>query len=188
MAIKTFTTGEVLTASDTNTYLANSGLVYVGSASASSGSSFSINSAFSATYDNYLIAISNFNCSLGARIYLRLRVGGSDTTTGYYYSTVSVPYSTTAPSNFGAANASFFYTDAVGDATQTGSAIINLSNPYLTTETAFMEQGVDARTSGSSGIVQGFLNDNTSYTGFTLLLVGQTFSSVNCTVYGYRKA
>jgi hypothetical protein len=29
MAIKTFTTGEVLTAADTNTYLANSGLVYV---------------------------------------------------------------------------------------------------------------------------------------------------------------
>jgi hypothetical protein len=28
MAIKTFTTGEVLTASDTNTYLANSGLVF----------------------------------------------------------------------------------------------------------------------------------------------------------------
>jgi hypothetical protein len=30
MAIKTFTTGEVLTASDTNTYLANSGLVVMG--------------------------------------------------------------------------------------------------------------------------------------------------------------
>ena len=29
MAIKTFTTGEVLTASDTNTYLANAGLVYI---------------------------------------------------------------------------------------------------------------------------------------------------------------
>jgi hypothetical protein len=29
MAIKTFTTGEVLTASDTNTYLANAGLVFV---------------------------------------------------------------------------------------------------------------------------------------------------------------
>jgi hypothetical protein len=27
MAIKTFTTGEVLTAADTNTYLANSGLI-----------------------------------------------------------------------------------------------------------------------------------------------------------------
>jgi hypothetical protein len=37
MAIKTFTTGEVLTASDTNTYLANSGLVYVKSQTIGSG-------------------------------------------------------------------------------------------------------------------------------------------------------
>ena len=29
MAIKTFTTGEVLTASDTNTYLNNGGLVFI---------------------------------------------------------------------------------------------------------------------------------------------------------------
>ena len=29
MAVKTFSTGEVLTASDTNTYLNNGGLVYI---------------------------------------------------------------------------------------------------------------------------------------------------------------
>ncbi len=29
MAVKTFTTGEVLTAADTNTYLNNGGLVYI---------------------------------------------------------------------------------------------------------------------------------------------------------------
>ena len=42
MAIKTFTTGEVLTASDTNTYLANSGLVYVAGASFSGAVSFDV--------------------------------------------------------------------------------------------------------------------------------------------------
>lgn len=53
MAIKTFTTGEVLTASDTNTYLANSGLVFVKSQTIGSAvTSVTVSDAFSATYDN----------------------------------------------------------------------------------------------------------------------------------------
>ena len=59
MAIKTFTTGEVLTAADTNTYLANSGLVYVKSQTIGSAvSSVNVTSAFSSTYDNYVITLS----------------------------------------------------------------------------------------------------------------------------------
>jgi hypothetical protein len=59
MAIKTFTTGEVLTASDTNTYLANSGLVFVKSQAITSGSTVVVTDAFSSTYDNYRIVIDN---------------------------------------------------------------------------------------------------------------------------------
>jgi hypothetical protein len=56
MAIKTFTTGELLSSSDTNTYLANSGLVYVTSATIGTAvSSVAVANAFSATYDNYKI-------------------------------------------------------------------------------------------------------------------------------------
>jgi len=40
MAIKTFTTGEVLTAADTNTYLTNSGFQYVSSGSFTNAASF----------------------------------------------------------------------------------------------------------------------------------------------------
>jgi hypothetical protein len=59
MAIKTFTTGEVLTAADTNTYLANSGLVYVASTTVGTGvSSVTVSSAFNSTYDNYKIIYS----------------------------------------------------------------------------------------------------------------------------------
>ena len=58
MAIKTFTTGEVLTAADTNTYLANSGLVLVKSQTIGTGvASVTISDAFSTTYDNYRITI-----------------------------------------------------------------------------------------------------------------------------------
>ena len=54
MAVKTFTTGEVLTASDTNTYLANAGLVYITSTSVGTGGSLTVSNCFSATYNNYL--------------------------------------------------------------------------------------------------------------------------------------
>jgi hypothetical protein len=60
MAIKTFTTGEVLTASDTNTYLANSGLVYITSATLSATA---LDGIFTSDYDNYRIVISNIDQS-----------------------------------------------------------------------------------------------------------------------------
>ena len=80
MAIKTFTTGEVLTAADTNTYLANSGLVYITSVSlagATAASPVAITSCFSSTYTNYRIVVSNFINSTAAflqfQLYLHLR-------------------------------------------------------------------------------------------------------------------
>ena len=55
MAVKTFTTGEVLTAADTNTYLANAGLVHIKTATvtnaADSGTTW--RSIFDGTYNAY---------------------------------------------------------------------------------------------------------------------------------------
>jgi len=56
MAVKTFTTGEVLTAADTNTYLANSGLVYVSGASFTNATSVDI-TGFSTTYAMYRVML-----------------------------------------------------------------------------------------------------------------------------------
>ena len=59
MAIKNFTTGEVLTAADTNTYLANSGLVYVTSQTVGSAvSTVTVPGAFSTTWNDYRIIYS----------------------------------------------------------------------------------------------------------------------------------
>jgi hypothetical protein len=83
MAIKTFTTGEVLTASDTNTYLANSGLVYVGGTSFSAQSTVNLDSVFSATYQNYKIELF-ITASSQVMLQYRLRVGGASNTTANY--------------------------------------------------------------------------------------------------------
>jgi hypothetical protein len=81
MAIKTFTSGEVLTSADTNTYLANSGLVYIAEGSTSTSVlGLNFNNVFTSTYDNYRIMIDYFKPVTAARfVALQLRVGGFDT-------------------------------------------------------------------------------------------------------------
>jgi hypothetical protein len=83
MATKQFSTGEVLTASDTNIYLANSGLVYVGGTSFSASSAVNLDSVFSATYQNYKIELFTTNSSQ-VMLQYRLRVGGASNTTLNY--------------------------------------------------------------------------------------------------------
>ena len=79
MAIKTFTTGELLTASDTNTYLANSGLVYVSSGTtAGTANTLAIATAFSSTYEHYLLHLTVKRTTLTADevLFLQLYASG----------------------------------------------------------------------------------------------------------------
>jgi hypothetical protein len=82
MAIKTFTTGEVLTAADTNTYLANSGLQYVAGASFSGSSSFDV-TGFTTSYLFYELRISVAS-SAGDSIVGVLYSGATARATNYY--------------------------------------------------------------------------------------------------------
>lgn len=88
MAIKTFTTGEVLTAADTNTYLANSGLVYITEA-AMTGISTSIDNCFTSAYRNYRILITTTQITANPSFNLRFRVGGVDNMTANYKFAIS---------------------------------------------------------------------------------------------------
>ena len=81
MSVKTFTT-EVLTSADTNTYLANSGLVYINQATIS-GTSTSLNNVFTSAFANYVINVNITSASTNADIRLRLRVGGVDSNGPY---------------------------------------------------------------------------------------------------------
>ena len=59
MAIKTFTSGEILTAANTNEFLANSGLVFVKSQTiGATVPSVDVTDCFSATYDAYRVVVS----------------------------------------------------------------------------------------------------------------------------------
>jgi hypothetical protein len=181
MAIKTFTTGEVLTASDTNTYLANSGLVYITEATLGSGvTSVSVANCFDATYDNYLIQMSGGTGS--ANTVANFRLGA--TVSGYRYSFIYTSWNSTVSGNGSTTSTTIQY---VGSLQTSGStASITVMSPYLATPTRVVADG--SSLSNYSGTAQGFEPNSTSYTGFTILADSGTRTGGIVTVYGFRKA
>ena len=126
MAVKTFTTGEVLTASDTNTYLANSGLVYVTSTTVGSGvSSVTVSNCFTSTYDNYRIIWAGGTTSASGSGYIQL----SGITTGVYYG--ALPFYSWS-TGYGAVtdSASSQWRYVGGGSTAIGSVNFDLLSPY----------------------------------------------------------
>lgn len=83
MAIKTFTTGEVLTASDTNTYLANGGLVYITATTVSAASTPAIDGCFTSTYAHYFITYNLTSSITGQYTAVRLRASGTPKAVNY---------------------------------------------------------------------------------------------------------
>jgi len=188
MAVKTFTTGEVLTSADTNTYLANSGLVYITSTTATSGLTVNITNCFSSTYDNYRVIVSGFKPSTGAQLLLQLGTG-SALASGYYWAGAYVAsYSSFALTGYGGANVAQFETQIVGDSTNEGAGNIEIYSPNLLQRTPIMLQGIDGRTSANPRLaITGFQNTTTQFTSLHITS-GATVSNLVVTVYGYRKA
>ncbi len=183
MAIKTFTTGEVLTASDTNTYLANSGLVYIKSQTVGSAvSSVTVTGAFSADYDRFLIiwvggvssAVPNMRLTLGS------------TSTGYYHSGFFANYANTSTGFAGQSNGSSW--DAGYATTNNVGISVELQDPFATRTTMMRTQATTTASTGFMNFYAGFLDNTTSYTSFTYTPTTGTLTGGTITVYGYRKA
>ena len=183
MSVKTFST-EVLTSADTNTYLANSGLVYVTSATIGTGvSTVTVSNAFSSTYDNYRIVVSGgFGSDDPQNILMTL----GSTSTNYYWARVGRSF---ADVDGGGASGGSTSSWRIGGITpQIANFAADIFNPFLSDQTAFASSNLYARTAGSIYFVGGYLNDTTSYTAFTLVPGAGTLTGGTVTVYGYRKA
>jgi hypothetical protein len=188
MAVKTFTTGEVLTAADTNTYLNNGGLVYVKSQTIGSAvGSVTVTDAFSSTYDNYKIMIQGGSAS--STLTMRFQLGASTTT--YYDALIYVITSTpTTVRATGSDNTNTYWDNCgVTDSTRGHYLFMEIQNPALATYTTAQTQYSYA----FSG--DGYIGTNTcvhatatAYTGFTVALSSGTMTGGTITVYGYRKA
>ena len=183
MAIKTFTTGEVLTASDTNTYLANSGLVYVTSATVGTGvSSVTVTGAFNSTYDNYRIIYSGGVLSTGDTLSLKM---GTTATSGHYGVYLYANYVTGTP--LAATNNNNALWSWVGGAGPDNAVLMcDLYSPNLA-KTTRINSGVIHYVS-NFGTYTGVETSTTQHTSFQIIPASGTLTGGTITVYGYRKA
>lgn len=190
MAVKTFTTGEVLTSSDTNTYLANAGLVYVTSVNVGSSavSTLQMANIFSSTYDAYRLILTGgtANSALAFGVQLGTGSAGSMTlsTTGYYWNLIYQSYTGGGIGLLSASNGSSFPYSGTAS-TNHQQFEFEITAPYLAKYTSIRAL-FDSTT--ESGQHTGLHQVASSYTGISISVSPNTITNGTCTVYGYRKA
>ena len=189
MAIKTFTTGEVLTAADTNTYLANSGLVYITNGSKSGSGSYTFDSVFTATYTNYRVVVDQITVTNANAVRFQFRAGGATNATATYnyaYRGLLSNGTTndTSGSNFTYAEPGVYinFTNV-----ELGTLSTDIFDAQLAKRTRALvsAQGYEGAAAYRNGGFE-FYGTN-QFDGFLLSVPSGTFSFVY-TIYGYRTA
>jgi hypothetical protein len=189
MAIKTFTTGEVLTAADTNTYLANSGLVYITSG-ALSGTATNYAGCFTSTYDNYRIVISSYQANATAYLYWRLLSGTTPATSAdYSFACIGLRVDGVAINNSNGANASGYtgISQSGVNNTPLGNGTFDIYSPKLSQRTFMSGNSIGYLTNWYGQSVMSHYNLSNSYDGIQFLTDGAPTFGGTVTIYGYRK-
>jgi hypothetical protein len=187
MAIKTFTDAVALPASDINTYLANSGWVYVNSGTFATSGFVQVNNVFTSTYTNYKIVFHNLLLTAGTNsAILQLSASGTPAGTNGYYSgsqfwTFAV---TPATAPFGDSN-SGSWGGLYLDSTVRSSAEWTFYNPAVAVPTQQTYNTIAWTNSVRVG--GGVHNVATAYDGFRLTPTTSTISGT-WSVYGQRNA
>jgi hypothetical protein len=183
-----FSAGQILTSDDMNetAEAVNSlGLFIVKTQTVGSGvSSIVVTNAFSSDYDNYKIT---YTGGVGSTFQDITMVLGA-TTSNYYWVDVSSTFATGAVSGTSSNVVSNAYW-RVGKL-ETNGALINMDiiNPFKTVRTFYSSSAPFAVTTGAFVVNGGYLNNATSYTGFTLNPIGSTLTGGTIRVYGYRNS
>ena len=143
-------------------------------------SSIVVNNAFSAAYDNYKIILNGGSAS-ASNIYLKMTLGS--TTTGYYFAELYRTYAGSTGADQ-LANGAFF---VAGSARPNGLSINSeIFNPFLSARTSFNQINATMTTDGFMSVQAGFLDNATSYTGFTITPNTGTVTGGTIRVYGYK--
>ena len=135
MAVKTFTTGEVLTAADTNTYLNNGGLVYITATTASALTTVYIDNCFTSTYAHYFITYNLTSSLTGQYTAVRLRAGGTPKAVNYDRAGLVATTAGGLASDSGAAAATEYRVS--GQSTSMIAGAFYVYNPQVSGTTAF---------------------------------------------------
>lgn len=190
MAIKTFTTGEVLTASATNEFLANSGLVFVkGVSQVGSVASINVTSCFSATYDAYRVVLSSVTLTSngnGTFIYCKMLSGTTPANSNYNYGIPRVDMASGAISSIVQQGGTSGIVVGTGNASDSTSASFDIVNPFAARFTNFNGLAQTNSTGGYCGAGAGVHGTSSSYDGIQLIASTGNISNAAIIVYGYR--
>ena len=188
MAIKTFTSGEVLTAADTNTYLANSGLVYITSGTLTSTATNFVD-CFTSQYRDYFVTLSGVGTSAANAIWYKMLSGTTPASGNYYYSfrglTSGGGSDDVSQANFAQGYAGM---NTPSSGANTGNTRLHVRAPMIATATQAQIEGVYLG-SGVYSFRSGQCSHDqpTAYNGIQFLTASAvTFSSGTVNIYGYR--
>jgi hypothetical protein len=186
MAIKTFTTGEVLTAADTNTYLANSGLVFVASTTFSASSGVEMSNCFSSTYDNYEIHTTYYG-STGTNTSFQMMTGTNTKDTSATYTRVGY-YWTASITNFNAAAQNQWFNANHGTtASSYSNSQMTIYRPNVSSVKTESRLRSYAGDSDLTVNVDQYTAATTAYTGIYLFPTSGNITGT-ITIMGYRKS
>jgi hypothetical protein len=188
MAIKTFSDGNSLPASDINTYLTNSGLVYITSQTLSSTAT-NIVGCFSATYDTYLVLGQSMGASASPDLIgYRMLSGTTALTAGQYYTAIGGNSSAGAANTITVSSNVGFTGRTMSTGADQSSFSFTFDNPFKTKRTyAFGTSTSNGAAyygwAGSSNV-----DNSNSYDGLQIISNSGYTISGTVTIYGYRKA
>ena len=193
MAVKTFTTGEVLTAADTNTYLNNGGLVYITGGTQSGTTALNVDGCFTDTYLNYRVCLAAVDVSVTDRaVRWNFRAGGS-TLGSALYDYAFRGLRANGVSGDTSLGSQTFAEVGIYIATFTnlklGSVAIDVMNPKVA-ERSFGLCNAIGYEGGTYQMRQGgfVYNADTACDGFRITLSGTGNVNFKYQVYGYRIA
>jgi hypothetical protein len=173
-----YSSGDVLTAADLN---ASSGLVLVKTQTIGSAvSSVTVTNAFSTTFDNYFVSLTDTTPSTGAYFTFSFSSGHAS---GYYGRYKDENYLGTV-NNQNRNNAPNLYVGYANAAKGSSCSFFNVASPFLS--------GSRKSISGNAGSGPGFsiyggeTNNTASFTGFYMTVTAGTMTGGTIRVYGYN--
>jgi hypothetical protein len=161
------------------------GMVLIASETPTAVSSISINGCFSATYKHYRILFVGTGSS-GFGLRFRFRVSGSDNSDSDY-SQQFLDVGGTTVSALRGSNDDKWQIGVIRSTTVTSICDVVVTNPFASTNKAFMANYIEPLNGISLAVSGGVKNVTTSFTGFTLFSgSAQTFTGT-IQVYGMKE-
>jgi hypothetical protein len=162
------------------------GSTLIGRATFSGAATFSMDNVFSATYDNYIIHVTNVVPAIFGNLDFRLRVAGTDNSSNNYTAgRVYVgAFGSTALGSTNNSTAAAFTAVQITTGIDNSHATITVTNPFNAVKTGFTSVGAG----NLLDVNGGNMTVTTSYTGFTFLNSSGGNIAGTVRVYGLRNS